>query len=120
MPRGEHPNSRANLKRGKPFNADTARKAGEKSVQAKTIYKSLNEDLKERMTADRVAELNEKLYLMAKHGNLHAYELIRDGLGEKPNEKSSVEMTVAEGSQIVHYLHLPDDGMEGPEDADGR
>ena len=120
MPRGEHPNSRANLKRGKPFDAESARKAKIKSDASKIVYKTLAEDLKERMTADRVAELNEKLYLMAKHGNLHAYELIRDGLGEKPSDKTSVEMTVAEGSQIVHYLHLPDDGMEGPEDDDGH
>jgi hypothetical protein len=114
MPRGEHPNSRANLKRGKQFNADTARKAGKKSVQAKTIYKSLNEDLKERMTAERVAELNEKLILMAKHGNLHAYELIRDGLGEKPNDKTSVNMTVSEGNQVIAYV--PDDGRESNAD----
>ena len=108
MPRGEHPNSRANLKRGKPFNADTARKAGEKSVQVKTIYKSLNEDLKERMTADRVAELNEKIYQLAVHGNLHAYELIRDGLGEKPRDKSAVDVNVNQKPKIVY--HAPDNG----------
>lgn len=28
---------------------------------------------------------------MAEHGNLRAYELIRDGLGEKPKEVSYVE-----------------------------
>ena len=104
MPRGDHPNSRANLKRGKPFNAETARKAGEKSVQVKTIYKSLNEDLKERMTADRIAELNEKLFSMAKRGNLHAYELIRDGLGEKPNDKTTVDMNVSGDAQVTIYL----------------
>ena len=27
---------------------------------------------------------------MAKHGNLRAYELVRDGLGEKPTEKHEV------------------------------
>lgn len=103
MPRGEHPNSRANLKRGKRFNADTARKAGEKSVQVKTIYKSLNEDLKERMTPERIAELNEKLFVMAKHGNLHAYEIIRDGLGEKPKDKTDVNMSVSD-AQVTIYL----------------
>ena len=30
MPRGTHPNSLANLKKGKPFNAETASKAGKK------------------------------------------------------------------------------------------
>ena len=113
MPRGDHPNSRANLKRGKPFNADTARKAGEKSVQAKTIYKSLNEDLKERMTADRVAELNEKIYDMAIRGNLHAYELIRDGLGEKPSDKTTVNMSVSNEPRVI--LEDYDDGRGGYE-----
>ena len=118
MPRGEHPNSRENLKRGRPFNADTARKAGEKSVQAKSIYKSLNEDLKERMTAERVAEINEKLILMAKRGNLHAYELIRDGLGEKPSDKKDFGITVSEDNRIIKHLHLPYDGMEGDDGPD--
>lgn len=118
MPRGEHPNSRANLKRGKRFNAETARKAGEKSVQVKTIYKSLNEDLKERLTPERIAELNERVILMAKHGNLHAYEIIRDGLGEKPKDKISADMNIREEGKIIHHLHLPDDGMEEPDDDD--
>ena len=91
------------MKRGKRFNADTARKAGEKSVQVKTIYKSLNEDLKERMTPERIAELNEKLFVMAKHGNLHAYEIIRDGLGEKPKDKTDVNMSVSD-AQVTIYL----------------
>ncbi len=47
MPRGTHPNSLANLKKGKPFNAETASKAGKKGApesnkaQAKT--KTLSE-----------------------------------------------------------------------------
>ena len=96
------------MKRGRPFNADTARKAGEKSVQAKTLYKSLNEDLRERMTAERVAELNEKIYIMAKRGNLHAYELIRDGLGEKPSDKTNVNMNVSGEMQVGIYLPAKD------------
>ena len=51
---------------------------------------------------------------MAKHGNLHAYELIRDGLGEKPNDKTSVNMTVSEGNQVIAYV--PDDGRESNAD----
>ncbi len=90
MPRGEHPNSRANLKRGKKFNADTARKAGQKSVDAKTVYKSLNADLREQCTPDRISRINARLISMAEHGNLRAYELVRDGLGEKPKETVGV------------------------------
>ena len=94
MPRGDNPNSRANLTKaygGKGgFNTDTARKAAKKSVEAKTIYKSLTEDLKEQCTPEEVHALNEKLKAMAMHGNLKAYELIRDGLGEKPVNEISI------------------------------
>lgn len=76
------------MSRGRPFNADTARKAGKKSVEAKTVYKSLNADLREQATPERIAKINNRLLSMAEHGNLKAYELIRDGLGEKPRETS--------------------------------
>ena len=49
---------------------------------------------------------------------LTALGMIMKMLGFEQAQK--VEMTVAEGSQIVHHLHLPDDGMEGPEDGDCR
>ena len=122
MPRGEHPNSRANLRKAYNgrggFDTESARRAKDKSDESKQAYKTLTEDLKERMTAARVGELNEKLYQMARHGNLRAYELIRDGLGEKPCDKSSVDMTVNEGSRIIYQLHLPYDGMEDPDAGD--
>lgn len=49
---------------------------------------------------------------------LTALGMIMKMLGYEQTQK--VDMTITEGSQIVHYLHLPDDGMEGPEDAAGR
>lgn len=66
------------------FNGNTAAINGRKSVQAKTVYKSLTADLKERLTADRVAKANDRLISMMEHGNLHAYEIVRDMLGENP------------------------------------
>lgn len=90
MPRGDNPNSRANLSKGRPFDAETARKANEKSQEAKAINKKLNEDLKERCTPERIGKLNNKLLAMAERGNLKAYELIRDGLGEKPIDKMAI------------------------------
>lgn len=86
MPRGSNPNSRANLKKGKPFNAETARKAKQKSDEVKAAYRLLNEDLRERCTPERIEKMNERIIAMAEHGNLKAYELIRDGIGEKPKE----------------------------------
>lgn len=49
---------------------------------------------------------------------IKALELLTKILGFEQAQK--VEMTVAEGSQIVHHLHLPDDGMEGPENDESR
>lgn len=90
MPRGDNPNSRANLKRAYRgrggFDTETARKAKEKSDEAKAVYKSLNADLREQATPERIAKINSRLLSMAEHGNLRAYELIRDGLGERPRD----------------------------------
>lgn len=88
MPRGEHPNSRANLivnsERTPKQRKKQAQKAGKASGEARAIYKTLAEDLKERCTPERLAKMNERIILMAERGNLRAYELVRDGLGENP------------------------------------
>lgn len=116
MPRGENPKSRANLKKaygGKGgFDTETARKAKEKSDEAKAVYRSLNEDLKECCTPDRVRKMNERIISMAEHGNLRAYELIRDGLGEKPQSRvqlSSQQEDMAKMEEILLQMGLTDE-----------
>ena len=87
MPRGEHPNSQRALKENRrktQFSGERAVKAAEKSAESRAIYKTLAEDLKERCTPERLAKMNERIILMAERGNLRAYELVRDGLGENP------------------------------------
>ena len=87
MPRGEHPNSQKALnenRRKGQFSGDRAVECGKKSGEVRAVYKSLTEDLKERCTPERVAKMNERVIGMAEHGNLRAYEIIRDGLGENP------------------------------------
>ncbi len=109
MPRGEHPNSRENLKKGKPFSEETARKAAEKSAETRAINKSLNEDLRERCTPERIAKINNRILAMAEHGNLKAYELIRDGLGEKPQNKvelSSQQNDMAKMDNILKQMGM--------------
>lgn len=94
MPRGSNPNSRKNLKSGKnatSFTAENAAEMQKKSTKAKRMYKSLTEDLKERLTPERVAKMNERILVMAEHGNIAAWEKIRDTIGEKPSDK--VEIT---------------------------
>lgn len=96
MPRGMHPNSQANLNKaygGKGgFDTESARKAKQKSDEAKAVYKSLNADLREQCDDETIKALNKRVLDMAKHGNLKAYELIRDGLGEKPVDKHEVKL----------------------------
>ena len=97
MPRGDNPNSRANLKVPSPKEArENCKKGGIASGEARAVYKSLSEDLKEQCTAEEVHEINKRLREMAKHGNLKAYELIRDGLGEKPTEKIDIRDSSSE------------------------
>jgi len=87
MPRGEHPNSQQALKENRSktqFSGERAVKAAEKSAESRAIYKTLTEDLKERCTPERLAKMNERIIMMAEQGNLRAYELVRDGLGENP------------------------------------
>lgn len=93
MPRGSNPNSRKNLKSGKnrtSFTAENAAEMQKKSTKAKLAYKSLTADLKERLTPERVAKMNERIIMMAEHGNIAAWEKIRDSIGEKPTDKLEV------------------------------
>lgn len=94
MARGEHPNSQANLiknsERTPKERQEQARKAGKASGEARAVYKSLNADLREQCDEETLRAINDRLLQMAKHGNLRAYELVRDGLGEKPTEKHEV------------------------------
>lgn len=112
MPRGDNPNSRANLKVLSPKEArKNGKKGGKASVESRAVYKSLTADLKERLTADRVAKANECLIKLMEHGNIHAYEIIRDMLGEKPKEE--VNVTNETAPQVI--LEGFDDGRGGYE-----
>lgn len=95
MPRGEHPNSRANLK---PFEKGLPekhqREIQQKGVEKASQVRSLNADLREQCSDEVIEEINKRIINMAKKGNLKAYELIRDGLGEKPNDK--VDLSILE------------------------
>ena len=111
MPRGMNPNSRANLKKGKRFSEETARKAAEKSAETRAAFKSLNEDLRERCTPERIANINNRILSMAEHGNLKAYELIRDGLGEKPRDRlqiSTQQDDMAKMDEILKQMGMMD------------
>ena len=72
-----------------------AMKAGKASGESRRLKKTLTESLKELCTPEAINEINQKILLMAKRGNLKAYELIRDGLGEKPTDKVEVTGSIS-------------------------
>ena len=115
MPRGQHPNSRANLTKaygGKGgFDTETARIAKKKSDEAKAVYRSLNADLREQCTPEVIAEINKRLLQMAKHGNLKAYELLRDGIGEKPTETHDINVSRSHKLDDV-FSQMGGEGLE--------
>lgn len=108
MPRGDNPNSRKNLivnsERTPEQRRELATKAGIASGEARAIYKSLNEDLKECCTPERIRKMNERIMALAEQGNLRAYELIRDGLGEKPKNEMDVSFLSDEQSKLSELI----------------
>lgn len=116
MPRGQNPKSKANLivnsERTPKQRREQASKAGKASGEARAIYASLNDDLRECCTPERIRKMNERIISMAEHGNLRAYELIRDGLGEKPQSKvhlSSQQDDMAKMEEILRQMGMTDE-----------
>lgn len=86
MPKGDNPNSRANLAKGKPFNEDRARKAAQKSVEKRRKLRTFRE-LDEDFTTDdeRLIMLN-ALKAKVKQGSIKAFEVYRDTMGMNPKD----------------------------------
>lgn len=104
MPRGTHPNSLANLKKGKEtqFGANgdsTAKEAGKKSAESRAQRKSMREDLLLMLAAEAKTKdgtpsgkSTQEAVMMgiikkAAAGDVRAAEFIRDTIGEKPVER---------------------------------
>lgn len=104
MPRGQHPNSLANLQKGKRFESSdgSARKAQEKSIEAHAERRSFREGLLMLLEApikDKEGNASGKttqdaiiagLVKRAISGDTRAFEMIRDTIGEKPVENINV------------------------------
>lgn len=102
MPRGQNKNSKANLAKGTKFNAETARKANKKSQEKKNEYKTFKECFKANMTDEMRAELFAMLLNRAKHGNLKAFEILRDTMGEIPKtENTDTANNLAKAQEIL-------------------
>lgn len=90
MPRGDNPNSKKNLVQNKGLTPKERRKnaskAGKASAAKRKEYASFRECFKEHMDDDTRKALFDMLLKRAKQGNLKAFEILRDTLGENPNK----------------------------------
>lgn len=98
MPKGDNPNSRANLKRPTTEEArERGAKGGRASAKRRKAYASLTEALKDQCTPEVMQKLTAMLIEEAEGGNMRAYELLRDQMGEKPVERveqTNIEISV--------------------------
>lgn len=98
-PPGKHPNSLANLKKNKlqkglpsADQRERQKKGSAAGVASRQAQGSITAALKEIVTEDVARELAHVVVNRARHGNLKAWELARDTLGEKPVEKQSLSI----------------------------
>ena len=96
MPRGDNPNSRANLipvtMRTKKEQRELCSKAGRASGRARAFNKTLRESVIEQCTPDVIDAIARRLIQMAIHGNLKAIMLMLDIFGESPRYQLQKEM----------------------------
>lgn len=101
-PKGKHPNSLANLKKGPRFgsgagNTVDARKANEKSTEAKQANKTIKEIALELVDAPQQngktlrEGLTVRLIKMAAEGNLAAIQFLMKVIGEDPGDTVTVK-----------------------------
>lgn len=86
----------ANNNNLKPLTTEKAREIGKKggiaSVEARRKRKTLKEELLVMLSENNIQErVSTKLIEKALDGDIKAFEVIRDTIGEKPKEKVEVE-----------------------------
>lgn len=88
MPKGTHPNSLKNLDpcRDRKTAQKRGRNGGKKKGENAKIYKSFKECFKDGITDEDRKTMFDVLVKRAKAGNLKAFEILRDTMGEKPTE----------------------------------
>lgn len=91
MPRGQNPNSKKALKENqKPMNSERLAKASATKARTKAFKEELNNELaqivkdKNGNEATVKSVLTKQIVQQAMRGNLKAWEIIRDTIGEKP------------------------------------
>lgn len=101
MPKGDNPNSRRNLLKGNRFSKETASAEGKKGAaisnrvqaEARTFAEELRLLLQESLKDSNGNEAKTQKVISiamikkAAKGDVRAYEVIRDTIGQKPTEK---------------------------------
>ena len=105
MPRGQNPNSKKALKENwQGMNRERIEKASATKARTKAFREELNYELaqlvkdKNGNEATVKSVLTKSIVQQALHGNLKAWEIIRDTIGEKPVE--SVELMATDFSVL--------------------
>jgi len=100
------------LKKGKAFDAETARKAKKKSDESKAAMINIRESLIEysREHPERISRALERLVSMMEHGNLKAFEMYLKLVGQMPKEQ--VEVEVASGKLDEILSQIGGEGLE--------
>ena len=76
-----------NLKKGKPFCEESARKAAILKHEKEKIYRPLKEIVAECLDEDTVRQIMAALTQRAKDGDVRAWESLRDSSGQKPKDE---------------------------------
>jgi len=96
MPRGDNPNSRANLIANTERTPEEIRKrnqkAGKASGKARALKKTLKETAKAKCTPEVLDKITDRIIRMAMAGNLNAFKILREMLGEDPRNEIQKEL----------------------------
>lgn len=108
MPRGANPKSRENLKKSYGgrggFDSESAKRAKIKSDESKRALKSFREIDTETTTYEEREEMLKAIKLKAKHGNIRAFEVYRDTVGERPD--AVVEVNTVQDDGFMKALSM--------------
>ena len=94
MPRGDNPNSRKNLQKGKPFTAETARIASKKGLAIQKYNASFRAAGKDLLTDEEMQKMWEAMIKRAKSGNISAFKMLFDVMGEGAQDITSKDAEV--------------------------
>lgn len=100
MPKGENPNSRANLQmvRTTEEAREKGRKGGKASGQTRRVLGTFKAAYKRTMSDEDLDEILEKVKIMAKRGNLNALDRLLQISGENR------EQTTDDDDQVMKFI----------------